>query len=354
MGKVRVGLCVAGVVLVLAGCSTRVGGRPVGSDAPAEALNIDMFDDLSTVDPCSLTGPAAFEEYGIATMPGKPTFDECAVKVATDEGRVTVRLGEWQTEDALPEGRSVVATLDDGTSIVHVGRDCDMALVLGDGGVVLTSVETSGTVVPSDDVLCGLTQGAARGVHDVAAGGRVEHWDDLPRNSFGRVAACEVLDDEEVAAAIGDTSAAFVRLPGRAPVPVGQRRWRDADREARLPGGRDPTGRGRAGLGRARADRRPPVVGGGHDDREPHGVHRAHRAHRLPAGARDEGVRGAAGRDPDRRRRRVHGGKDPGGQGVARPTRLVRLPGFLCVGRVPAQVRVPRWLVAGCRHVPLR
>ncbi len=207
MGKVRVGLCVAGVVLVLAGCSTRVGGRPVGSDAPAEALNIDMFDDLSTVDPCSLTGPAAFEEYGIATMPGKPTFDECAVKVATDEGRVTVRLGEWQTEDALPEGRSVVATLDDGTSIVHVGRDCDMALVLGDGGVVLTSVEASGTVVPSDDVLCGLTQGAARGVHDVAAGGRVEHWDDLPRNSFGRVAACEVLDDEEVAAAIGDTSA---------------------------------------------------------------------------------------------------------------------------------------------------
>ncbi len=29
---------------------------------------------------------------------------------------------------------------------------------------------------------------------------------------------------------------------------------------------------------------------------------------------------------------------------------LVRLPGILSVGCVPAQARVPRWLVAGCRH----
>jgi DNA-binding NarL/FixJ family response regulator len=33
---------------------------------------------------------------------------------------------------------------------------------------------------------------------------------------------------------------------------------------------------------------------------------------------------------------------------------LVRLPGFLCVGCVPAQARIPRWIVAECRHVPLR
>jgi len=39
---------------------------------------------------------------------------------------------------------------------------------------------------------------------------------------------------------------------------------------------------------------------------------------------------------------------------VALGSRLVRLPGFLCVACVPAQARVPRWMVAGCRHVPLR
>jgi mycofactocin system glycosyltransferase len=33
---------------------------------------------------------------------------------------------------------------------------------------------------------------------------------------------------------------------------------------------------------------------------------------------------------------------------------LIRLPGFLCVGRIPAKVRIPKWIVAGYRHVPLR
>jgi hypothetical protein len=186
MGKVRVALCAAGVVLVLAGCSHRVGGSLVTSGAPTEPLDSDVFDDLSTVDPCSLTGPGAFEEYGTAAVPGRPSLDECAVRVATGGGRVTVRLDEWQTEDALPADRDEVATPDDGTSIVRIGRNCDMALVSSDGLAVL----------------CGLAQG----VYDVAAGGRVEHWDDLPANSFGRVSACDLLDTDEVAATIGDTA----------------------------------------------------------------------------------------------------------------------------------------------------
>jgi len=217
MGKVRVALCAAGVVLVLAGCSSRVGGTPVASDARQEPLNTDVFDDLSTIDPCSMTGPAAFEKYGTAATPGRPSLDECAVRVATEEGRVTVRLGEWRTEEVLPAERDEFAAPDDGTSIVRLGRGCDMALVFSDGLALMTSAEAAGDseVVPSDTVLCGLAQGAAQGVYDVAAGGRVKHWDDLPANSFGGVDACGLLDTDEAAATIGDTSGTAYFYPAK-------------------------------------------------------------------------------------------------------------------------------------------
>ena len=105
MGKVRVGLCVVAAALVLAGCTTAVDGTPLpGDDSP---LTSAALGELTTVDPCSLTGPAAFADVGSARMPGMPTFDDCRVTVAVTGGHAHVRVGllrdsATMTDDLTP------------------------------------------------------------------------------------------------------------------------------------------------------------------------------------------------------------------------------------------------------------
>lgn len=206
MGKVRVGLFVPVAVLVLAGCVARVGGAPDHAPVTDIPLTSDAFGYENTwdrVDPCSLTGPAAFEPYGTVRMPGRPDMVECQVSVATDDGRVVVRLGRLLTPDLMPADRTEVTDLGRDTHVVRLGDTCDAALVLADGmAVAVTAAPVVDSAQPSQEVLCGLTLGAAEGIFNVLAGERVKHWTPAA-NSLASLTPCEVLPRTFVAQQLG-------------------------------------------------------------------------------------------------------------------------------------------------------
>jgi hypothetical protein len=210
-------IAVVGAVFLLTGCVSEVGGTavPVG----VEPLTSAAFGDLATVDPCGLTGPAATVGYGTARMPGTPSLDECRVTVATDEGHVFLRVGSMTTEDALPADRDPVFDPGRGATIVMMRESCVAALVLADGLAVTATTTLAGDGSPRESTRCGLTQGAARGVYDVLAGGRVRHWTP-PANSLTTVSACDALSAHRVAERLD--------LPSERPTPypAGHRcRW---------------------------------------------------------------------------------------------------------------------------------
>jgi hypothetical protein len=208
MGFSRVCVCVVATALVMAGCVSRTADRaeqrPLTIPAPASRGD--------QVDPCSLTGPAAYEPHGTATMPGKPDLDRCRVSVATEEGRIFVWVGQQQTTDNLPEDRTEVADLGRGATVEQFGDDCDTALVFGETFAILATADPAGDQKPSADLLCALTSGAAEGVFNVLAGGRVEFWTP-PANSLANLSACGVLPEPLVAEQLDVTTARTTSPP---------------------------------------------------------------------------------------------------------------------------------------------
>lgn len=71
--------------LVLSACTTQVGGTPVAGttlpEEPAELTASAVFDDLTTVDPCSLTSPSVFSSFGAADFAIPESLDYCAISV---------------------------------------------------------------------------------------------------------------------------------------------------------------------------------------------------------------------------------------------------------------------------------
>lgn len=199
MRKPWVGLLVVVAALVLAGCVARTGPRPAPISLPL----------TGEVDPCSLTGPAAYEPYGRARVPGRPDLDSCTVSVSTDEGAVRVSVGEQTPLRSLSQHLVKVADLGRGARIVQVDDglldSCDMALAVGAEAIKVSAVST-GDEVPSYKTLCRLTRGAAKGVFEVLANGREKVWTPAP-NSFVPLDACEILPKKLVADLVGVVAA---------------------------------------------------------------------------------------------------------------------------------------------------
>jgi hypothetical protein len=201
MGKARVALIVTVTALVLAGCVARSGGVPKRGDEQPIGLDYPSVDD--ELSPCSLTGPAAFEPYGTAVMPGLPDLDNCRVRVTTDQGPVFVWVGEQTFTQQLPDEPTEIADLGHGAKIVRVGDTCDAALTFDTDHAILATTTPAGLESPPPrDVLCALTRGATEGVFNVLAGGRAKFWSPVP-NSLANVDACETLSWPLVAAQLG-------------------------------------------------------------------------------------------------------------------------------------------------------
>lgn len=191
MGIVRVGLIVMAAALVLAGCVSRTGTAEV-LKVPEPARPGDQLD------PCSLTGPAAYEPAGTARMPGKPDLDECRVAVATRDGRVVVHVGYRLPVDQLPGDRTKVRDLGRGVTIERVDDGCATALVLASNDTAfLATVEMVGDRAPGKDVQCELAEGAVTGVFNVLVGERATFWTPEP-DSLALLDACELLQANSV------------------------------------------------------------------------------------------------------------------------------------------------------------
>ena len=203
MGKARVALIVTVTALVLAGCVARSGGIPKGvPTAGGQLIGLDYPSIDHELSPCSLTGPAAFEAYGTAAMPGRPDFDSCRVRVTTDQGPVFVWVGDQKFSQMLPDDRTEIADLGRGGRLVRLGDTCDTALTFGAGQAILATTTPAGRESPPRDVLCGLTEGAARGMFNVLAGGRAKFWKP-PADSLANLTACETLSWPLVAEQLG-------------------------------------------------------------------------------------------------------------------------------------------------------
>jgi hypothetical protein len=202
MGNARVALTVTVTALVLAGCVARSGGMPKPATADGRAIGLDYPSSGDELNPCSLTGPAAFEPYGTAVMPGLPDLDNCRVRVTTDQGAVFVWVGEQTLTQRLPDGATEIADLGRGARILRVGDTCDAALAFDTDHAILATVTPAGQESPPRDVLCALTRGAAEGVFNVLAGGRARFWTPPP-DSLANLDACETLSWPLVAGQLG-------------------------------------------------------------------------------------------------------------------------------------------------------
>lgn len=194
--------------LVLTGCSTRVAGAPADDGRPTGRLTADALGDLRTINPCSLTGPFAFDEYGKAKMPADPTMDECRITVTIDDENAVIELGLLQHVDALPSGRRDVRQLTRGATIVEVPTQvsgaCSMALLLADD-TAMSAIATAELVdTVAQETLCTLAQAGAEGIFHAVGNNLVRHWEPA-NNSLARVSACGLLPADKVATLLGIT-----------------------------------------------------------------------------------------------------------------------------------------------------
>lgn len=197
----------AGVVLT--SCSTSVEGVPSDDGRPNSRLTADELGDLRVIDPCSLTGPFAFDDYGKTKMPADPTMDACRITVTIDDEDAVIELGLLQHVDALPSGRRDVQRLTRGASIVEVPTQvsgaCSMALLLADDTAMSATATAELVDTVPQETLCTLAQAGAEGIFHAVGNNLVRHWEPA-HNSLARVSACGLLPADTVATQLGITA----------------------------------------------------------------------------------------------------------------------------------------------------
>ena len=186
-------------------------------------LTSSVLGEPTTIDPCSLTGPAVFEQVGTTRLPDMPTLDDCRVTVAVDGRHAYVWVGLLRDDAMMPDRRDRVASPGRGTTIERLDGTCDAALVLADGISVTATAEPAYSDRPDRDTLCGLTEAALWGAYHVLDAGRVRHWAP-PVSSLAVVYACDAIPGDDIAAELGLDSVT------ESPYPAEHRcRWGDPD-----------------------------------------------------------------------------------------------------------------------------
>ncbi|MGH3759650.1 hypothetical protein [Actinophytocola sp.] len=195
--------------LALTGCSTSVEGAPKDDGRPTGRLTAEELGDLRTINPCSLTGPFAFEEYGEAQLPAEPTMDACLITVTIDDEDAIIELGQLQHVDALPSGRQDVRQLTRGATVAEVPTQirgaCSMALLLADDTAMSATATAKLVDTVPQETLCTLAQAGAEGIFHAVGNNLVRHWEPA-HNSLARVSACGLLPADKVATQLGITS----------------------------------------------------------------------------------------------------------------------------------------------------
>jgi len=191
-------------VAFLSACTSKVGGLPVAATTlPDELTSEVVFDDLTTVAPCSLTDPEAFDEYGTPELSMPESLDYCAIRInTTGEADVILSIGAFGVLSAQPELEgNHVKDVDGG---LWVGQQddsrsyCSQLLVFPDG----VTMQVSGGVYDGSADTCPMVETGMDHAIDVIQDRDIEHRDP-ERDSLVTIDPCSLVEDDDITAIPG-------------------------------------------------------------------------------------------------------------------------------------------------------
>lgn len=192
------------LVLMLAGCSTRVGGSPTtGHETPAKGTAEAALGELTTVDPCSLTDLEVFDEFGTATFGVPESFDYCSIDTTIGGADVILSLGTLDTLTQPPDTTTKrVKDLDDGMYVIQpeaADNHCGQDLVFADQ--ITLRVSAYILFDPPTD-LCPMVSVVMDKIIEVVEQGGVRHR--VPENgSLIPLDACSMISDDTITTQAG-------------------------------------------------------------------------------------------------------------------------------------------------------
>ncbi|GAB3459983.1 DUF3558 family protein [Actinophytocola sediminis] len=215
----RTPLVAMATVAILAGCTTN------GEESRSATK---VLGDLATIQPCGLTDPEVFAEFGPAEFGPPESFGFCTVVVQLDDSEassfsrsdaeeVTIMIGEL----ARPSADRFVPTdkLEDVTDSIHTskpvdqGGSCWQTLVFAGEDLAISvrsRLDWGAAPVPT----CELVEAGMARVVEVIQSGKVEHRSPKS-NSLIPLDPCDLVADETITALPGFAEARRVASPDR-------------------------------------------------------------------------------------------------------------------------------------------
>lgn len=192
-------------VAFLSACTAKVGGLPVAATTlPDELTSEVVFGDLTTVAPCSLTAPEAFDDYGVASFATPESFDYCAIRIndINEKADVILSIGAFGVLSAQPELEAKRVKDVDGGLWVGQQDDtpsfCSQLLVFPDG----VTMQVSGSVYDGSADTCPIVETGMDWAIDVIQDRDVEHRDP-ERDSLVTIDPCTLVEDDDITAIPG-------------------------------------------------------------------------------------------------------------------------------------------------------
>jgi hypothetical protein len=195
-------------VAVLSACTSQVGGAPVAGttvpEEPEELTAESVFEDPTTIAPCSLVDPSVLESFGGAELGQPESLDYCAISVDPPDGTdVLIAVGELGVLDAAPEVRSQrVKEVDGGLWVGqqdNIPSYCSQLLVFPDE----VTMKVEGIARDGGDAdTCPMVEAAMDHAVEVILDGGVEHREPED-NSLVTLDPCSLVSDGEIGAIPG-------------------------------------------------------------------------------------------------------------------------------------------------------
>ncbi|WP_461155306.1 DUF3558 domain-containing protein [Saccharopolyspora tripterygii] len=182
--------------VLLAGCTADT-STPTGESKPVDTSARAMLGELRTLDPCTLTDPAALQHLGAVSEAGTVSLDYCLLHLKPDDQTlIQLAVGELMGPGEGGEGDPVVqhGALRIAQSAPVPGH-CSRRVQFGDG----ISLQVSADLLGGDPAsgLCGIADSGAKLVADAVQQGRAGHRA-YPSHSLALLDPCAVLDTEWV------------------------------------------------------------------------------------------------------------------------------------------------------------
>lgn len=203
---------------VLTGCSSKVGGRPIADETFSEPRSaVEVLGELTTIEPCSLTDPEVFAEYGEVDFALPESLDYCSILVKPDAStEVVVTVGQLNRLSDNPDLESQkLEDVNDELYTVQVSPDqsfCAQALVFAEEDLML---EVSTYMLAGESTItCEMVQDGMDRVIEVIESGEVEHRSPVT-DSLVTLDPCALIEDATVTALPGFAAAEREDNPGR-------------------------------------------------------------------------------------------------------------------------------------------